>query len=230
MTRPASPDGPRRKQYRNKDPYAINLDDEDDDDDSDLLTALPPRGKRNEESLADFLRNAEPPSDNGPRPIASASSLAQAREIMERARANNTNGARASSAMDGAPSRTRTPGSGSSSGPSGRQLPHSATSYSMTDQLASRMEARPSGGKAGDRLGLNTGSNSRDLADFLRGSGPSSTATAPAPVIGKGQRGRGAGPDADGAKKGKKEKRSMGDFFFRRSKSTKNRNTYLDMP
>lgn len=49
---------PTVKRYRNKDPYAIDVDSEDDD----LLTALP-KQKREEESLIDFLKNTSPPKD-----------------------------------------------------------------------------------------------------------------------------------------------------------------------
>ncbi|KAK4950012.1 hypothetical protein LTR66_014000, partial [Elasticomyces elasticus] len=53
-----------RKRHRNKDPYAIDVDSEDDD----LLTTMP-QSRRQEESLADFLRNVDPPNNNAPRPI-----------------------------------------------------------------------------------------------------------------------------------------------------------------
>ncbi|KAI9663767.1 MAG: hypothetical protein M1821_007257 [Bathelium mastoideum] len=60
-----------KKRYRNKDPYAIDFDDEDDD----LLTALPHAGKpkRQEESLIDFLNSVEPPTLNGPKPLLNGS-------------------------------------------------------------------------------------------------------------------------------------------------------------
>jgi len=61
--------GPVRKQRRVKDPYAIDSDSDDDD----TLTALPAgRAARpaRDESLADFLRNTEPPAANGPAPLA----------------------------------------------------------------------------------------------------------------------------------------------------------------
>lgn len=59
-----SSDGPqiKRKQVRNKDPYAIDYDDEDDynDDGFDSLDLVLPK-KRNEESLMDFLNSTPPP-------------------------------------------------------------------------------------------------------------------------------------------------------------------------
>ncbi|KAF4972752.1 hypothetical protein FZEAL_9534 [Fusarium zealandicum] len=54
---------PKRKTRRVKDPYAIDFSDEEDDDDI-LSTPKPPVQK--EESLADFLRNYDPP----PEPVA----------------------------------------------------------------------------------------------------------------------------------------------------------------
>jgi len=61
--------GPIRKQRRIKDPYAIDSD----DDDEDTLTALPNgRPTRAEESLQDFLRNSEPPTQNAPQPLINA--------------------------------------------------------------------------------------------------------------------------------------------------------------
>ena len=54
---------PMRKQRRNKDPYAIDTDDEDED----ILTGLPPREEPTDAmGLVDFLRNTAPPEDNTP--------------------------------------------------------------------------------------------------------------------------------------------------------------------
>lgn len=55
---------PKRKTRRVKDPYAIDFSDEEDDDDDFMTTPKPPAKK--EESLAEFLRNYEPP----PEPVA----------------------------------------------------------------------------------------------------------------------------------------------------------------
>ncbi|QDS73030.1 hypothetical protein FKW77_009254 [Venturia effusa] len=58
-----------RKSRRVKDPYAIDSDDED-----DFLTSLPSaRPQPQEESLAEFLKNAEPPKANSPSPVTSRS-------------------------------------------------------------------------------------------------------------------------------------------------------------
>ena len=54
---------PARKQRRNKDPYAIDMDDED----GDILTGLPPKDEPSDSmGLVDFLRNTAPPDDNMP--------------------------------------------------------------------------------------------------------------------------------------------------------------------
>ncbi|KAF7549852.1 hypothetical protein G7Z17_g6111 [Cylindrodendrum hubeiense] len=57
---------PKRKTRRVKDPYAIDFSDEDDDDDF-ITTPKPPAKK--EESLADFLRNYDPPPEPVSQPI-----------------------------------------------------------------------------------------------------------------------------------------------------------------
>ncbi|PFH55402.1 hypothetical protein XA68_18404 [Ophiocordyceps unilateralis] len=71
---------PARKQRRVRDPYAVDVSDDDDDDDGDVGTLKPPVKK--EESLAEFLRNYEPPPEppsqppwRMPRKKASAPSL-----------------------------------------------------------------------------------------------------------------------------------------------------------
>ncbi|KAH8658875.1 hypothetical protein BGZ61DRAFT_540393 [Ilyonectria robusta] len=58
---------PKGKTRRVKDPYAIDFSDEDDDDDF-ITTPKPPVKK--EESLAEFLRNYEPPPEPVSQPIA----------------------------------------------------------------------------------------------------------------------------------------------------------------
>lgn len=50
----------KRKQFRSKDPYAIDSDDDDELDDMEGLNLVIPK-KREEESLVDFLRNTPPP-------------------------------------------------------------------------------------------------------------------------------------------------------------------------
>jgi hypothetical protein len=62
-----------RKSRRVKDPYAIDSDDED-----DYLTSLPSaRSQQQEESLADFLKNTEPPKANAPAPVISTGARQQ---------------------------------------------------------------------------------------------------------------------------------------------------------
>lgn len=117
-----------RKRHRNKDPYPI-----DDSEDEDLLTALP-KDRRPEESLMDFLRHSEPPSNNAPKPLAAAGH-AQARAMMSKARVNTVNSLRAAmpDQQAGTPTHTSrgslsTPASSTSpitSSPSSHQHPSS---------------------------------------------------------------------------------------------------------
>ncbi|KAF3940966.1 hypothetical protein ABW19_dt0207313 [Dactylella cylindrospora] len=54
--------GPERKQVRIRDPYAI------DSDDDEIFERPAPKPKRQEESLADFLKNVPPPPEPSPTP------------------------------------------------------------------------------------------------------------------------------------------------------------------
>ncbi|KAI6782081.1 uncharacterized protein J7T54_003500 [Emericellopsis cladophorae] len=63
---------PKRKQRRVRDPYAIDFSDEEEDDDDLLGTPQPSARKppaKKEESLAEFLRNYEPPPEPAPAPV-----------------------------------------------------------------------------------------------------------------------------------------------------------------
>lgn len=161
---------PGRRRYRNKDPYAIDMDDED----NDLLTALP-KNKKQEESLIDFLNNNEPPPDNAPRPLVNNNS--QPRPLINRSRVGSVSSMRSAANSEGRPVSRRavaTPASrnGSSAGP------------------RSKMEARSPGDakRDRDRSGFGTfskESNTKDLADFLRNSGPDDSRSAPASSVGR---------------------------------------------
>jgi hypothetical protein len=151
-----------RTRYRNKDPYAMPSDDEDEDD---ILAALPRNNQRpQEESLAEFLRSQEPPANNSPRPIGSAAanriSASQTQQSSAEARTKTT--------------QAQTNGS----------QPIAATSTAGatgTIKSAARVSRIPRG-NAGARLGAFEQTNTSDLADFLRSSGPTEEAAeAPAP-------------------------------------------------
>ncbi|GAB7335743.1 hypothetical protein MBLNU13_g08037t2 [Cladosporium sp. NU13] len=169
-----------RKRYRNKDPYALPSDDEDDDDDDeDFLTALPRKNQRpKEESLVEFLRNNEPPNNNAPRPISSAAATA------------NLNKGRQSAATTDA----------SATQPHTNPNPQPPSNFSPSNLNSTprpppppptipKLEARGAGaprktiprGNAGARLGAYEQSNTGDLADFLRSSGPTEEAWPAAP-------------------------------------------------
>jgi len=68
-SRPADPMVPVRKQRRVRDPYAI--DSEDEEEDEDVAPQPKRKAQSGEESLMDFLRNTSPPSEsNAPKPLA----------------------------------------------------------------------------------------------------------------------------------------------------------------
>ena len=169
-----------RKRYRNKDPYAIPSDSEDEEDDEDFLTALPRKNQRpKEESLVDFLRNNEPPTNNAPRPISGVAATA------------NINKARqsATSAEPPAP-RTKSMQSQSNGGPQPISPSFAPPNVNSTPRATGpKLEARVAGaprktiprGNAGARLGAYQQSNTGDLADFLRSSGPAEESAPVAP-------------------------------------------------
>jgi len=158
-----------RKRYRNKDPYAIPSDSEDEDDDEEFLTALPRKNQRpKEESFVDFLRNNEPPTNNAPRPISTAAAAAN------KARQSTT--ATTTTTDPPAPQPTTTTFSPSNL--------NSTPRAPSAPPAAPKLEARGAGaprkniprGNAGARLGAYQQSNTGDLADFLRSSGPTEEA------------------------------------------------------
>jgi len=188
-----SPGGndPVRKRHRNKDPYAIDMDDDDDD----LLTALP-KNKRQEESLMDFLNNNEPPKDNAPRPLVNGGG-AQARSIMNRARTSSFNTPKSPDADPGA----RMKSMQSTGGPRAGNAPSVRSMQSGTSQARARptdagalppmpkpkLQARGAGDAAKDKDGGAPGGfkqDTNDLADFLKNSGPPDDPdSAPAPSV-----------------------------------------------
>lgn len=205
---------PPRKRFRSKDPYAIDYSDEEEDDDE--LTALPGNKSsagRGQESLADFLRDSEPPVNNAPLPITSASGP-KAREFMEKARndsvknlrqngTHGSNGIGQNGVNGKAPYAPSVADSTFTNGTTATARPAHITAQvssagSVPKSNKPKMEVRAAGGKNARMNALHE-SNTGDLADFLRSSGPPGDdgpgATrigqsamengAPAPVVGK---------------------------------------------
>jgi len=151
-----------RTRYRNKDPYAIPSDDEDDEDEDDILAALPRKNQRpQEESLVEFLRSNEPPANNSPRPIGGAAanriSASQTQQPSTEARSKTTQA--------------------QTNGP--QPVPVTSIAGTTGTKSQARVSRIPRG-NAGARLGAFEQTNTSDLADFLRTSGPTEEA-APAP-------------------------------------------------
>ncbi|KAI7233142.1 hypothetical protein KC330_g5519 [Hortaea werneckii] len=243
---------PTRKQHRNKDPYAIDYSDEDED----LLTALP-KNNRQEESLADFLKNNEPPEDNAPRPLMNGGS-ARLRQSMGKSNASSMSSLRSANANDAARTRSMQnlggprPGysasmrSTASGSPARRPSSQQGGASALPPMPGSkpRMEAKSPGatGKPPNSVGpdgqqrlgaFHKQSNTKDLADFLKNSGPEEDEkSAPAPSIGRQSK---LNPkDAEKARK-KAEKDSLKaqdgrkPSFFGRLTGGK-RKTWLNMP
>lgn len=181
LTVAAEPEGDvTRKRYRNKDPYAIPSDSEDSEDEEDFLTALPRKNQRpKEESLVDFLRNNEPPTNNAPRPISGAAAAAS------KARQSTSE----YPAAEPAAPRNKSMQS-QSNGPQPVSPSFAPPNVNSTPRATGpKLEARGAGaprktiprGNAGARLGAYEQSNTGDLADFLRSSGPTEESAPVAP-------------------------------------------------
>ncbi|KAF2169291.1 hypothetical protein M409DRAFT_20517 [Zasmidium cellare ATCC 36951] len=220
---------PAVKRYRNKDPYALDFDDEDDD----LLTALP-RNRREEESLIDFLRHSEPPANNYPRGM------------------NNTNGTSSpQTANKGAPRRGSTPGlqthgaDAVSMGPRRGSMPNRDGPQPTNKTANSSAPRQPQGTttiavgpitKPRPRMEARTNTATRDagttdLADFLRSSGPppSSNHASSGPGTGMTTRGHSSKTSITSDKASKKSgRRSLFGGLFSRNSAPKQRG-YLDM-
>ena len=204
-----------RKRFRSKDPYAM-YDMDDDEDDEDLLTSLP-KSSRKEESLMDFLNSNEPPNSGPPQPLINPNS-AQARNIINNARANAL---RSQRTVGGPETRTRSmPNSG---GPrSGHASPAQSgpSRQATTNSTTGRARLQSRGGAAD----IANNSNTRDLAEFFKSALPDQDPdSAPAPIVGRDS--RFASKEVERAKKKAEKKKTGGSFFGRSSKKK-----YLDMP
>ena len=213
---------PTKKRYRNEDPYAIDFSDDDTDD---LVTALPKNGARKEESLVDFLNSMEPPKDNGkPEPLINPNS-AQAKKLIQNAKANGMNSStrtlqgdgRARSAQSNPGPRPGYAGSVNSALSNGSR-PQPAGTQFMSTSITAGNAPRPKMVARTSDQGRENSTN--DLASFLRDSGPPDDPdSAPAPSVGRAK---------TSAKPAEKERKKSGGLnFFGR---TKKKQTYLDMP
>jgi hypothetical protein len=163
----------KRKTHRNKDPYAIDSDDEDTDGD---LTALPSAQNNSDgpESLADFLRSTSPSASSRANGHAGPGTAASSREPLNfRAPVNRRNGDvnRQVPGPTGASSGTSNSLANRPSYPRLTGGPSSMTS-SISSLNRKKMEARPAGATRGFG-GHGYYHSTNDLADYLRTSGPS---------------------------------------------------------
>lgn len=200
---------PKRTRRRVRDPYAIDFSDEDDDLD-DLVTPKPPPKK--EESLADFLRNYEPPpepmappvSEKLPKKKASAPSLMGrfTRSHKEPKETHGTNGpgygqkvqeSRSLNSRAGTPSAARRSGHV----PIQVHIPPGYDSNTGYESTAGQPRVAPASSRSGGRIPMKRfepreavstvdRSATADLAAFLRDSEPppsmTSSPTREAPV------------------------------------------------
>ena len=164
---------PVRKRVRNKDPYAIDFDD---DDMEELFAALPKY--RQDESITDFLSNNEPPANNSPQLLANGHRTAPSSRATQNGqpqpqRRNSGHGYLNVLGADAVSSRRPN----LSKNLSASQTPTTNTTKTQTvtstasgplsrPSTRKKMEARSSGSRE-----INT-SSTTELADFLRNSAP----------------------------------------------------------
>ncbi|KAF2003672.1 hypothetical protein P154DRAFT_79976 [Amniculicola lignicola CBS 123094] len=165
-----------RTRRRVKDPYAIDSDDEDDDE--DLITALPKSAPpRREEGLMDFLNSMEPPSNNNPQPLL----LDPAVVAAAKARVAAMNSSAAS--IPSSTTSSATARNGSSVRNNGPTSPPSQAPPSIRPEARGAMQQQKPRLQARGALARESTpgrSDTNDLADFFRTSGPPEP-PAPAP-------------------------------------------------
>ncbi|CAK3734961.1 Hypothetical predicted protein [Lecanosticta acicola] len=227
-TSQVGPPEPVVKRYRNKDPYAIDYDDDEGDD---FLTALP-KGKREEESLIDFLRNT------GPSEAAQAASSSKADTRNpptvgpHRSGASGLQvlGADAVSAGNTSPSAPSRDGHRPRTSISGEVAAKNTTTTVAIGPISKQPPRQKMEARSGTKRENGTG----DLADFLRSSGPSpaaATAAATPPPYLK-QNSSKASIQSGKTKKSEKSTRKSGSFFgslFSRKTAPAAGKAYLDM-
>lgn len=198
---------PKRKQRRVRDPYAIDFSDEDEDDEL-LVTPKPPAKK--EESLAEFLRNYEPPpepvqppvSQKVPKKKASAPSLmgrfnraafGRDKEPKESSAASNNKPAPESRSLNSRVGTATSSASRNGHIPIQVNMPTGYDKYGATPSGQPRIAPSGAGAPPGRRVPMKkfeprdaTPAMSRtgtaDLAAFLRDSEPPPDMTAAPPV------------------------------------------------
>ncbi|XWW96857.1 hypothetical protein V2A60_004837 [Cordyceps javanica] len=180
---------PQRKTRRVRDPYAIDLSDEEEEDEDAMPVAAPPTTTKREESLAEFLRNYDPPPEpaatmrNVPRKKASAPSL-----IGRFTRGGNGKDTASISSVEGRSLSSRASHRGHI--PIQINIPPGYDQYgAIGTQSTGRPRISSVSGTSSrvpmkkfeprDPAGGTYRSETSDLAAFLRSSGPPDSSTAP---------------------------------------------------
>ena len=188
---------PKRKSRKPRDPYEIDISDEEEDDDDLLFEMVKPVPKK-EESLAEFLRNYDPPAEpqqiqaNVPAKMVKKKSSAPS--LMSRLRGNSGRDSSSlkSPKLPSTPSSTETRSLSSRTGPAKKYIPiqvniptgTSGDPYTMPGDSFSR--PRPPSASMGPsvkvpmkkfepRDAVHSSGRTNDLANFLRDSAPPPT-------------------------------------------------------
>ena len=179
---------PKRTRRGPRDPYAIDFSDEEDEDDEDFIVTSKPPPKK-EESLAEFLRNYEPPPEPVTRPISqkmpkkksSAPSLiSMSRLLRSGSKDLGNHGAPISPATESRSLSSRTGGRGFI--PIQVNMPAGYDKYGPIDTSAGRSRQPSAAASLGKvpmkkfepRAAVPSSTQTADLAAFLRESEPPS--------------------------------------------------------
>ncbi|PHH74939.1 hypothetical protein CDD82_4704 [Ophiocordyceps australis] len=197
---------PKRKQRRVRDPYAIDLSDEEGD--YGVSTTPKPAAKR-EESLAEFLRNYDPPPEPVSAPAQIPRKKASAPSLIGRLTRNGSKDVKETNGSPGAPKGVmpRQEARSSVSRPGGRggyipiqvnMPPGYDNKYGANDVTPAPSRKPSSTAASGSRVPMKkfepreavvSRSQTADLAAFLRDSGPPEISRAsPAPLMRDGSR------------------------------------------
>ncbi|KAI9854253.1 MAG: hypothetical protein M1824_000526 [Vezdaea acicularis] len=167
---PPASSAPIRKQRRVKDPYAIDTDSEDEEQ----MGGPRPRG---EESMIDFLRNVPPPRGSDPVPFTASTSAGGPVQSQSTQPRVNSNGSQSSRSLTNGynPQASRQPPSRAGTG--APQLPLFESggldmgSYTPAQSRGSTT-SRTSAGTHQARGGRYVQTETSEMADFLKNSGP----------------------------------------------------------
>lgn len=183
---------PQRKTRRVRDPYAIDLSDEEEEEEEEEPVVRAPIKQKREESLAEFLRNYDPPPEPAATPHKVPKKKASAPSLIGRFTRSNT--AKDTASIANVEGRSLSSRAGSTTGGRGYipiqvSMPPGYDKYGPIEPQSTGRPRMSSVSGASGRVSMRKfeprepatyKSETSDLAAFLRASGPPGGSTAPA--------------------------------------------------